>query len=105
MTSGYFVGFLSGALMAPDLIRRVGHVRVFAALGSFMSAGLIAFPLWPEPWAWTVLRIIIGFCISGIYVTAESWLNNATTNQNRGQILAVYMMCPDAGHHWCTGAC
>jgi len=38
VTSGYFMGFLSGARMTPGMIRRVGHVRVFAALGSFMSA-------------------------------------------------------------------
>ncbi len=97
VTSGYFIGFLSGARLAPDLIRRVGHVRVFAALGSFMSAGLIAFPLLAEPWAWTLLRILVGFCMSGIYVTAESWLNNAATNQTRGKILSAYMIAQTLG--------
>ncbi|MEE4346845.1 MAG: MFS transporter, partial [Paracoccaceae bacterium] len=38
VTSGYFLGFLSGARGTPLMIQRVGHVRVFAALGSFMSA-------------------------------------------------------------------
>jgi len=97
VTSGYFLGFLSGARFTPVLIQRVGHVRVFAALGSFMSAGLIAFTLWPEPWAWTILRIIIGFCMSGIYVVAESWLNNASTNENRGKMLSVYMLAQTLG--------
>ena len=49
VTSGYFLGFLSGARLTPLMIQRVGHVRVFAALGSFMSAALIAFPLLTEP--------------------------------------------------------
>ena len=97
VTSGYFLGFLSGARFTPVLIQRVGHVRVFAALGSFMSAALIAFTLWAEPWSWTVLRIIIGFCMSGIYVVAESWLNNATTNENRGKMLSVYMIAQTLG--------
>ncbi|MBV0911371.1 MFS transporter [Anianabacter salinae] len=97
VTSGYFLGFLSGARFSPDLIRRVGHVRVFAALGSFMSAGLIAFPLLAEPWAWTVLRILIGFCMSGIYVTAESWLNDAATNETRGKVLSAYMIAQTLG--------
>jgi len=97
VTSGYFVGFLSGARFSPLLIRRVGHVRVFAALGSFMSAGLIAFPLITEPWAWTLLRILIGFCMSGIYVTAESWLNDAATNENRGKVLSAYMIAQTLG--------
>lgn len=97
VTSGYFLGFLSGARFTPVLIQRVGHVRVFAALGSFMSAGLIAFTLMPEPWTWTVLRIIIGFCMSGIYVVAESWLNNASTNENRGKMLSAYMLAQTIG--------
>ncbi len=97
VTSGYFIGFLSGARFSPMLIRRVGHVRVFAALGSFMSAGLIAFPLLTEPWAWTVLRLLVGFCMSGIYVTAESWLNNAATNETRGKVLSAYMIAQTLG--------
>ncbi len=97
VTSGYFMGFLSGARLTPSLIRRVGHVRVFAALGSFMSAGLIAFPLVTEPWAWVLLRLLVGFCMSGIYVSAESWLNDATTNETRGKVLSVYMIAQTLG--------
>ncbi|RJE79831.1 MFS transporter [Paracoccus sp. JM45] len=97
VTSGYYVGFLSGARFTPYMIRRVGHVRVFAALGSFMSAGLIAFPLLTEPWAWTILRLLIGFCMSGIYVAAESWLNAASTNETRGKVLSAYMIAQTLG--------
>ena len=97
VTSGYFLGFLSGARFTPVLIQRVGHVRVFAALGSFMSAGLIAFTLLAEPWVWTVLRVLVGFCMSGIYVAAESWLNNASTNESRGKVLSAYMIAQTLG--------
>ncbi|MCC9624231.1 MFS transporter [Thalassospira sp. MA62] len=97
VTSGYFVGFMSGAQLTPRMIRRVGHVRVFAALGSFTSAGLIAFPLIAEPWAWTLLRLLLGFCMSGIYVTAESWLNNSATNETRGKVLSAYMIAQTLG--------
>ncbi|MEX1214485.1 MFS transporter [Saccharospirillum sp.] len=97
VTSSYYVGFLSGARYSPLLIRRVGHVRVFAALGSFMSAGLIAFPLLTDPWAWAPLRLLVGFCMSGIYVTAESWLNDAATNDTRGKVLSAYMIAQTLG--------
>jgi MFS family permease len=97
VTSGYFAGFLSGARYAPVLLRRVGHVRVFAAFGSFMSAALIALPVLPDPIAWTLLRLLIGFCMSGIYVTAESWLNDAATNETRGKILSAYMIAQTLG--------
>ncbi|SEQ85665.1 Predicted arabinose efflux permease, MFS family [Loktanella sp. DSM 29012] len=97
VTSGYFLGFLSGARLTPLMIQRVGHVRVFAALGSFMSAALIALPLLTEPWAWTVLRVLVGFCMSGIYVAAESWLNAAATNETRGKVLSAYMIAQTLG--------
>lgn len=90
--SAYFLGFLGGSRMAPEMIRRVGHVRVFAALASMVSAVLILYPAIADPWAWTVGRVAIGFCFSAVYVTAESWLNNTTTNETRGQALSLYML-------------
>lgn len=90
--SAYFIGFLFGSRMTPELIRRVGHVRVFSALGSLISAVLVLYPVAPDPWAWIVLRIVIGFCFSGIYITTESWLNNTSTNETRGQALSLYMI-------------
>lgn len=97
ITSAYFLGFLGGSRMAPGIIRRVGHVRIFAALGSFVSAALILYPAVTDPAAWILLRIVVGFCFSGLYVTAESWLNNATSNETRGQTLSLYMIVQMAG--------
>ncbi|SFT84833.1 MFS transporter [Sedimentitalea nanhaiensis] len=95
--SSYFVGFLGGSRMAPEMIRRVGHVRVFAALASFISAVMILYPAFTNPVAWSLGRVIIGFCFSGVYVTAESWLNNAASNDNRGQALSLYMIVQMVG--------
>ena len=95
--SAYFAGFLFGSRMAPEMIRRVGHVRVFAALGSMISAVLILYPTLADPWAWSVGRVVIGFCFSGVYVTAESWLNNSATNATRGKALSLYMIVQMAG--------
>ena len=90
--SAYFLGFLGGSRLAPAMIRRVGHVRVFSALGSLISAVLILFPLLPDWISWSAMRVVIGFCFSGIYVTAESWLNNTASNETRGQALSAYMI-------------
>ncbi|MEM6635309.1 MAG: MFS transporter [Pseudomonadota bacterium] len=97
ITSGYFLGFLGGSRMTAEFIRRVGHVRVFAALGSFTSAALILYPAITDPYAWIILRVIVGFCLSGLYVTAESWLNDTSTNETRGQALSLYMILQMAG--------
>lgn len=90
--SGYYAGFLFGSRMAPGMIRKVGHVRVFSALGSLISAILVLYPVVPDWVAWTFLRVMIGFSFSGIYITTESWLNNAATNDTRGQALSAYMI-------------
>ncbi len=95
--AAYFLGFLGGSHLAPEMIRRVGHVRVFAALASLISAVLILFPVLDDPVSWTIGRILIGFCFSGVYVTAESWLNNAADNATRGQALSLYMVVQMAG--------
>ncbi|MCG7492140.1 MFS transporter [Thalassobius sp. Cn5-15] len=95
--SAYFIGFLGGSRMAPEMIRRVGHVRVFAALASMISAVLILYPALVHPATWILGRVVIGFCFSGVYVTTESWINNAASNENRGKALSLYMIVQTFG--------
>jgi MFS family permease len=95
--SAYFAGFLLGSRLAPLMIQRVGHVRVFAALGSMVSAVLVLYAAAPDWMVWSALRVVIGFCFAGVYVTAESWLNNAATNETRGQTLSLYMIVQMVG--------
>jgi len=90
--SSYYIGFLGGSWLTTSLVLRVGHVRVFAALGSFISAALLLFPMITDPIVWMLLRVALGFCFSGVYVTAESWLNNNASNETRGKAFAAYMM-------------
>ncbi len=90
--SAYFAGFFGGTRATPEMLRRVGHVRVFAALGSLISAVLIVFPVFANPVVWILGRFVLGFAFSGVYVTAESWLNNASTNETRGKTLSIYVL-------------
>lgn len=90
--SAYYVGFLIGSRRATAMIARVGHVRVFAALGSMIAAAFILYAQAPVAWVWMLLRLCVGFGFAGVYVVAESWLNNAATNETRGQALSLYMI-------------
>lgn len=90
--AGYFAGFLLGSRLVPAMIRNVGHVRVFAALGSMISAVLILYAAIPDWVAWALMRVAIGFSFSGVYITAESWLNASASNENRGRALSAYMI-------------
>ena len=90
--SGYFIGFLGGSKLTTVMLARVGHVRVFAALGSLASVAFILFPVIVEPWFWFLMRVVVGFSLAGLYVVSESWLNDISTNENRGQVLSIYIM-------------
>jgi MFS family permease len=89
--SSYYLGYLLGTSAAPSLVRRVGHIRVFAALAAVAAASILLQGLFIEPVTWGLLRGISGMCFAGIYVVAESWLNDSAGRLNRGRLLALYM--------------
>lgn len=95
--SGYYVGFLLGAWTVPRSVRLVGHIRVFAALGSFASITILLHSALVDPFWWLVLRILSGFCFSGLFLVAESWMNSVTPNDERGRTLARYMFTVSIG--------
>ena len=90
LMSCYYAGFLIGSRLAPRMIHRVGHIRIFAALSAIASVTILVHALYVQPWAWALMRLLTGFAFSVIYVVSESWLNQASTNANRGQILSIY---------------
>jgi MFS family permease len=90
--SCYYVGYLLGTLIAPRLLRRIGHVRVFAAFAALASVAALVHASWVHPLPWGAMRLVSGLCFAGIYVVAESWLNHRATRTNRGRLLAVYML-------------
>ena len=96
--TGYYAGFLSGALIIPQRIKNVGHVRTFAALASIASISILLHSLHVSFFGWFLMRFITGMCFVGMYTVAESWINDLSENNNRGQALSVYMMVSMAGN-------
>ena len=90
ISASYYIGFLVGSRVALSALGRVGHIRVYAALASLLSAAMLAVGLTESAPAWAWLRFVTGLCLAGQYVVAESWLNNLATNENRGRLLAIY---------------
>src|SRR6187431_3676892 len=90
--ASYYVGFVIGSRAAPALVRRVGHVRVFAALTAMAAATILVQGLYFGPLPWAGLRAVSGVCFAGIYVVAESWLNDRAAESTRGVLLASYMV-------------
>jgi MFS family permease len=91
MGSGYYLGFVLGCLGTPLLLRRAGHVRTFAALVSIASAVALLYPMLVHPLAWAALRLITGFCLAGLYLIVESWINDRATRETRGALISTYV--------------
>jgi MFS family permease len=89
--SCYYIGYLMGTRAAPVMLQRIGHIRVFAALAAVASVTILMQGVFVNPLAWGVMRLISGLCFAGIYVVAESWLNDRASCDNRGRLLAIYM--------------
>jgi MFS family permease len=90
--SAYYGGLVCGCLWGQGVIARVGHIRAFAAFAAGVAATTLIFPLWFNPIAWALLRIIVGFLMAGLFFTIESWLNLRSSKKTRGQILSLYMV-------------
>jgi MFS family permease len=90
--AGYYVGYVGGSFAAPELVRRVGHIRVFAALTAVAAATILVQSMFVAAWFWVLLRGVSGVCFAGIYVVAESWLNDRADSRSRGTLLATYMV-------------
>ncbi len=90
--ASYFGGFLAGSRLTPRIMARVGHIRVFAGLSSLVATTALIHAVWVVPFAWIGLRLVFGFAMAGLYVVVESWLNDTVTNENRGRVMALYMV-------------
>jgi MFS family permease len=90
--AAYFLGFTVGCVKGGELVRRVGHIRVFLAMSATASATPLVHGLFIDPFVWGVLRFLTGFCLAALYIVIESWLNERSTNANRGAVFATYSM-------------
>jgi len=90
--STFYIGFLIGSIMTPRITIKVGHIRVFAAYAAISSTAILIQSLAVTVPLWIAMRLISGFCFAGLYIVAESWLNDRATNETRGKLLSLYMV-------------
>jgi hypothetical protein len=92
MGAAYFFGFTLGCIKGGELVKRVGHVRVFLAMTSLASAVPLLHGMVLDPVTWSLLRLLTGFCFAVLYLVIESWLNEQSNNDNRGIVFSTYVM-------------
>jgi MFS family permease len=89
--TSWAAGFVIGCLVAPKMVRRVGHVRAFSGFIAIIAiialvSGIIIDPVW-----WVILRAVTGFSTAGTSMIIESCLNERANNESRGAIFSLYI--------------
>ena len=92
MGTGWAVGFIAATLLVPAIVGRVGHVRGYGALASLAAVSILACAMVITPVTWIILRILTGFCFAGAAMIVESWINEKTPSDSRGQVFSLYQM-------------
>jgi MFS family permease len=94
--SAHFVGLLAGSLSGDAIIGRVGHIRAFAVFAAVASVSILLLAMTDDLSAWVILRAIGGYCMAGLFMTVESWLNHRAHNRVRGRTFAIYAVVSGA---------
>ncbi|WP_337270295.1 MFS transporter [Oryzifoliimicrobium ureilyticus] len=89
--TSWAAGFVIGCLIAPKLVRRVGHVRAFSSFISIVAIIALVSGIAVNPYWWVLLRAVTGFSTAGTSMIIESWLNERATNETRGAIFSLYI--------------
>ena len=92
IVSAFYLGLLIGGSWSVRIVIAVGHIRSFAAFASIMSASALGLVLVIDIYTWAGLRLIAGFCMAGMIIITESWLNERSPNHIRGSVMALYMV-------------
>ncbi len=92
MGGAYSGGFAIGCMLGPRLVRKVGHIRAFAGFAAMAAAGSLVYQLLPTPVMWLTIRGLTGICFAVLFMVIESWLNEQSSNENRGKVLSLYII-------------
>jgi len=85
------------APFVPVLLRVVPFRTAVAAACVIVSAGMLLFPLLPDPYVWLVLRVLLGMAVTVVFVVSETWINQLARPESRATLLAVYATALSAG--------
>ncbi|MDX2233190.1 MAG: MFS transporter [Hyphomonadaceae bacterium] len=92
----YSAGFMAGAWFGPTMLARVGHIRVFAASASVVTASTLMLFMAADPISWALLRGVMGGAIALVFVAVDSWMSASVRKEERGGAMGVYQVLTKA---------
>lgn len=83
-------GGMAGCFLTGWMVRRVGHARVFMTFSAIIILSNAAIGMDVDPVLWLAARALYGFAVSGLFIVAQSWLNDVVENAIRGRVTAIF---------------
>jgi MFS family permease len=96
VASAYSAGFMLGAMVATQLLARIGHIRVYAACAAIFAVATLGLHFVGDVWSWGVARMIAGVAVALMFAVIESWLAFSVSSGARGEVMSVYMVLTKA---------
>lgn len=81
---------MASSIFSQKIISGIGHIRSFASFAALMVIAFLLHSIFLNELFWGILRLISGFAFYALLIILESWLNEKSSNEQRGEILAVY---------------
>jgi len=92
INASFFLGAILSSIFSQSIISSVGHIRSFATFGSIMVISFLMHSLFFNEYLWAFLRFVSGFSFYSLLIIIESWLNEKSTQEARGKVLAIYVI-------------
>lgn len=90
MTPALALGGLAGCIAVGPLLRLSGHARVFMLLYAMIIISMVIIAAVPSVVAWLFARALYGFGVNGMFIVAQSWLHDVSTDHNRGKTITTF---------------
>ena len=87
--AAFWLGYLAGCFGNSIVVRRVGHIRVFAAAAALCCIAVLAIEKVP-PELWIVTRFAMGAAVATLWAVTDSWIGDKAPPSVRGTVLAIY---------------
>ena len=90
INAAFFLGAVLSSIFSQKIISSVGHIRSFGAFAALMVITFLLHSVFFNEVLWAILRLVSGFSFYALLIIIESWLNEKSSEESRGQILAIY---------------
>lgn len=88
----YSAGFMVGAAFAPKVIRQIANIRAFAFAAALCASFVLIMAMFRDPFSWAIARFATGIGFALMFASVESWMTEATPQNQRGSVLGVYLV-------------